>query len=42
MVSLGIFTQNNQKLADLYNSDVYSEGQAYGITYAQQIDGWKE
>lgn len=41
-VSLAVFNYNNQKLCDIYDSFSQAKGQAYDITFTQELSGWKE
>lgn len=40
--TLSVCDYNRRKLCDLYDSQVDAQGQAYGITYTKELNGWKE
>lgn len=40
--SLAIYDYKRRKVCDLYDSSVRAEGQAYNITYTEELLGWKE
>ena len=37
-----MFDYNRKKVCDLYDSSTNALGQAYGITYSEELNGWKE
>ena len=41
-VSLAVFDYGRKKVCDLYDSSTQALGQAYDITYTEELNGWKE
>ena len=41
-VSLAVFDYGRNKVCDLYDSSTQALGQAYDITYTEELNGWKE
>jgi len=42
-VSLSVFDYNKKKICDLYDSNLFTTGQAYNIVLTEEIKmGWKE
>lgn len=41
-VSLAVFDYGRKKVCDLYDSATQAQGQAYDITFTEELNGWKE
>lgn len=41
-ISIGVYNYAEEKLCDLYDSGIQAEGQAYGIIYTRELNGWQE
>ena len=41
-ISIGVYDYAGNKLCDFYDSAVHADGQAYNITYTQELNGWQE
>lgn len=40
-ISIGVYDYDGNKLCDLYDSGIQAQGQAYNISYTEELNGWK-
>lgn len=41
-VTLAVFDYRRVKVCDLYDSATEAQGQAYDLTFTEELNGWKE